>query len=110
MGPRDEGVPGVRVTQPGPLVAVAVDLVGQLPVAGLFLEPGPALGVGGGPREPPVPAGVGVPPALSIGVVPSLQTHHGRRLAKRSWPSSTAEPYRRGPSSVVGNASVAHAL
>lgn len=59
--PGDDGVPLGGVPQPGPLVAVPVDLVGQSAGFGLLLEPGPALGVGPGPGEAPVAVGVGVP-------------------------------------------------
>ncbi len=55
----DDGVPGLRVTEPGPLVAVAVGLEGQAAGPGLVLEPGPALGVGGVPGVPAVAAGGG---------------------------------------------------
>src|SRR5690606_16556419 len=56
----DDGVPGGRVAEPGPLVAVAVGLVGQAAGAGLLLEPGPAVGVGRGPGVAAVAAGAGV--------------------------------------------------
>jgi hypothetical protein len=59
VGAGDDGVPGGRVTEPGPLVAVAVDLVGQPARLGLLPEPGPAVGVGAGPGVAPVAAGGG---------------------------------------------------
>ncbi|BDH51000.1 hypothetical protein MTP02_20110 [Streptomyces albus] len=61
----DDGLAGARLgpapdAVPGPLVAVAVDLVGQLPQFGLFAEPGAALAVGAAPGVAPVAAARGV--------------------------------------------------
>ncbi len=56
----DDGVPGQRVPEPGPLVAVAVGLVREPARLGLGAEPGAAVEVGGRPGVAPVAAAAGV--------------------------------------------------
>ncbi|GAA3060109.1 hypothetical protein GCM10020000_48840 [Streptomyces olivoverticillatus] len=72
----DDGVPGGGVTEPGPLVAVPVEFVGQAPAFGLRLKPRPAVGVGTGPGESAVTAAFGVP-AHRREVAPHLMKRGG---------------------------------
>lgn len=61
VGAGDDGVARRGIAEPGPLVAVAVRLVGQAAVLGLRAEPLPAVRVGRRPGVAAVAAGPGVP-------------------------------------------------